>query len=119
MSNEPTGGETLDLSLPGVQSSSAAKWKVQANNRRVLKSWLSLCRSVTESMTRCYEHLIMRPDERIPGRCFPLKHSKYAGCWEFEVTGGDRVFYKMEEQTKTVLVYYAGPHPAKAPDPPG
>lgn len=40
------------------------------------------------------------------------------GAWEYELTGGDRVFYIPDPKLKKVTVYYAGPHRETAPVPP-
>ncbi len=56
--------------------------------------------------------------ERVPGRVFPLKGPKYAGSWEYEVTGADRVFYTPDSESRTVSIYYAGKHITPAPFPP-
>ena len=59
------------------------------------------------------------PLQRYPGRIFPLKGKKYRGAWEYELSGGDRVFYVPHEVQKKVVVYYAGEHPKKkTPEPP-
>jgi hypothetical protein len=54
----------------------------------------------------------------IPGRCYALRGKKKAGCWCYEIGSGDRVYYKPDDASKTVKVYYAGSHPNVAPDPP-
>jgi hypothetical protein len=47
----------------------------------------------------------------------PLKGKKYRGVWEYEVTGGDRVFYVPDETQLKVVVFYAGKHIQPAPIP--
>jgi hypothetical protein len=69
-------------------------------------------------MEECLQRLSSQPMVRIPRRVFPLKHAKYRGVWEYEVTSGNRVFYVPNEQYKTVLVYYAGKHLTPVPFPP-
>jgi hypothetical protein len=54
---------------------------------------------------------------RYPKRVFPLRGSKYRGIWEYEVTSGDRVFYKPDASRKKVIVFYAGKHVDPAPTP--
>jgi len=54
----------------------------------------------------------------INGRCYALRHQHYAGVWSYEVGSGDRIYYRPDEARRRVLVYYAGPHPAKVPYPP-
>lgn len=55
----------------------------------------------------------------IGGRVFPLKHKKYRerGVWEYELSGGYRVFYIPMLENRTVLVYYAGEHPPQGQAP--
>jgi len=54
----------------------------------------------------------------IPGRGYELKHKQYAGAWCYEIGSGQRVYYKLRPDSQEILVYYAGPHPRKAPYPP-
>ena len=51
--------------------------------------------------------------QRRRGRIFPLRGKKFKGAWEYEITGGDRVFYMPFPDEKKVIVYYAGKHPVK------
>lgn len=95
----------------------AAPWEVFFTNSRVRNGWNELWEKAPESMARCQEHLENRPLQRVPGRVFPLKGKKYKGVWEYEVTGGDRVFYQPDGVKRTVLVYYAGKHIEPAPTP--
>lgn len=80
-------------------------------NKRVEKGWLELFSNSPGHMERCREYLLRTPMERFPGRIFPLKGKVYKGAWEFEVAGGDRVYYVPDPDTRTVTVYYAGKHP--------
>lgn len=41
-----------------------------------------------------------------------------AGVWCYEIGRGDRVYYKPDLRARKAIVYYAGPHPPKAPPPP-
>jgi hypothetical protein len=56
---------------------------------------------------------------RKPGRCFPLRHSKYAGHWCYEIGAGDRLYYKPDPQARRAAIWYAGKHPeGRIPNPP-
>jgi len=94
-----------------------APWTVVAHNARVNHAWKDLIEKAGENAAKCYDYLRSTPMVRRPGRIFPLKGKKYAGAWEYEVTGGDRVFYVPEGKFKKVTVYYAGPHLDQAPPP--
>jgi hypothetical protein len=96
-----------------------SSWLVVAKNSRVNRDWQALISKCPENAYRCYEHLSTNPTARVPRRIFPLKGKRYQGAWEYEITGGDRVFYVPDEQQKKVVVYYAGEHPKKkSPEPP-
>lgn len=87
------------------------EWRVVAKTARVNKSWEGIIARSPENAVRCYEHLKGTPLKRQQGRVFPLKGKKYRGCWEYEVTSGDRVFYTVDKGAKVVTVYYADKHP--------
>lgn len=111
-----------ELSQPKDYAGDDNGWTVLAHNSRVNKSWEALMKQSPENTRRCYEHHRARPMQRIRGRVFPMRHRRYRdrGAWEYELTGGDRVFYVPRSMDRTVLVYYAGEHPPKgeAPSPP-
>ena len=92
-------------------------WTVVAHSHQDYKSWNKLMESIPESLERCLEYLCEHPMKRQTGRVYPLKGKKnYPNAWEFEVTGGDRVYYVPNPNTRIVSVYYAGRHP-KSPSP--
>ena len=92
-------------------------WLVVAKNRRINRDWEALIQRNPENARRCYKDLQTAPITRQPGRVFPLKGKKYRGVWEYEVTGGDRVFYVPDETQLKVVVFYAGKHIQPAPTP--
>ena len=92
-------------------------WLVVAKNRRVNRDWEALIQRNPENARRCYKDLHTAAITRQPGRVFPLKGKKYSGVWEYEVTGGDRVFYVPDETQLKVVVFYAGKHIQPAPTP--
>jgi hypothetical protein len=93
-------------------------WLVVAKNRRVNRDWEALIqRNPENARRRCYKDLHTAAITRQPGRVFPLKGKKYSGVWEYEVTGGDRVFYVPDETQLKVVVFYAGKHIQPAPTP--
>lgn len=107
-----------ELTAPKEVQLSEPVWKVVAHTRQVNRSWESLMQRAPENTQRCYEHLATRPMQRLPGRVFPLRGKRYKGAWEYEVTKGDRVFYKPISVERKVVVYYAGEHPKAVPEPP-
>ena len=112
-------GESEPISLILASAETGAEWTVSVRNKRVLRDWRDLADRAPENTELCLQKLSSQPMVRVPRRVFPLKHAKYRGVWEYEVTGGDRVFYIPKEGERTVLVYYAGKHLTPAPVPPG
>jgi len=111
--------ESLAVPPKAEQSTTAgAAWTVVARNERVNRAWKDLTKTAGENAAKCYDYLCTTPMVPKPRRIFPLRGKKYAGAWEYEVTGGDRVFYVPDPKLKKVTVYYAGPHPEPAPLPP-
>jgi hypothetical protein len=96
---------------------SIGEWTVFAKNNRVVKGWEWLLDKAPEHTRECFYRLREKPMERVPGRVFPLKHKDHKGSWEYEVTGGDRVFYTPDLANKKVVVFYAGKHVSPAPKP--
>lgn len=94
------------------------EWVVLAARKSVLEGWELLCRQMNSNAQRCYEWLTRHPMRPIGGRCYALKGKAYAGCWCYEIGSGERVYYRPDETRREVVVYYAGPHPAKVPYPP-
>ena len=109
----------LELSRPRKETQTAPTWVLMAYNKKVLKGWAQLCQSTRANATNAYDWLARDAMARKPGRCFPLKHAKYAGHWCYEIGAGDRLYYKPDERTRTAAIWYAGKHPeGRIPDPP-
>jgi hypothetical protein len=110
----PDSSEVIEtLNITKIETT----WLVVAKNRRVNREWEALIQRNPENARRCYKDLKTAPITRQPGRVFPLKGKKYRGVWEYEVTGGDRVFYVPDENCLKVVVFYAGKHIQPAPMP--
>jgi hypothetical protein len=109
----------IKLTAPGTSQKCETEksWLVVAKNRRVNRDWEALMQRNPENTSRCYQDLQTVPTTRQPGRVFPLKGKKYKGVWEYEVTGGDRVFYVPDLTLLKVVVFYAGKHIQPAPTP--
>jgi hypothetical protein len=105
--------DSSEINTPQIESI----WLVVAKNRRVNRDWEALTQRNPENARRCYKDLNTTPMTRQSGRVFPLKGKKYKGVWEYEVTGGDRIFYIPDETLLKVVVFYAGKHIQPAPTP--
>ena len=111
--------EPLDVPPKAEESAKPETlWTVVARNERVNRGWKDLIKTAGANAAKCYTHLCSTPMVSRPGRIFPLRGKRYAGAWEYEITGGDRVFYVPDPKLRKVIVYYAGPHPERAPLPP-
>lgn len=106
------------LTPPAETETPEASWTVVARNRGVNRDWEKLVNKAPESAARCYRDLAVAPMTRRPGRVFPLKGKTYRGVWEYEVTAGDRVFYRPDPTSRKVVVCHAGPHVKRVPVPP-
>jgi hypothetical protein len=118
MSQDRPSPSDDELTVPANVQISEPCWTVVAHTPRVNRSWEALMQRAPENARRCYEYLSTMPMQRSPGRVFPLRGKRYKGAWEYEVTKGDRVFYKPIPAEQKVVVYYAGEHPKAAPEPP-
>ena len=119
LEGKPEAVSSLGIEPPrGSVAEIQQSWSLTAHNKKVLRGWETLCQQLPENAVRCYEWLRRHPTERIPGRCYQLKHKHYAGGWCFEIGSGQRIYYKLRPEHNDVLLYYAGPHPAKVPHPP-
>src|SRR5581483_9508126 len=112
--------ESLEIQHPSGSTAvdPEQSWTIFAKNKKVLDGWNELVHSIYSNASRCYEWLRKHPKQRIPGRCYELKHKHYAGAWCFEIGSGQRIYYKLREEKKEVVIYYAGQHPRTVPYPP-
>ena len=71
----------------------------------VYRDWRKLCQSSPGPMRRCYIVLVDHPYP--PGQ-LPRHHrlkGRLKQCWEYEVSGGDRVRYKRGADGDPIVVY--------------
>lgn len=96
-----------------------AVWRLIAYNKSVLRGWEYLARNFPKDAEHCYDWLSQHAMRPRGTRCFALKGKQYAGCWCYEISAGNRVYYKPNEASQQALIYYAGDHPkGNAPVPP-
>jgi mRNA-degrading endonuclease RelE of RelBE toxin-antitoxin system len=55
-------------------------------------------------------HLQHSPTQRIPSKMKRLK-GQLSGVWPYDMPSGYRLWYRANDQTRTVEVIYIGPHP--------
>ena len=84
----------------------AGPYELYASSAQVKKEWDDLVATRPNDAKRCFERLTSAPLDRYPGRQFPLRGSSKP-FWEYELNGGDRVFYGVKERA---IVIAAGDH---------
>jgi hypothetical protein len=87
------------------------------------EGWEELCRQAPGGMRRAWEHIRADPRTRErPGRQHRLRGTLGTGefkgraleRWQYEVTGGGRVWYLVDEDTRTAWITHAGTGHPKA-----
>lgn len=93
------------------------EYVMRFGNNDAAKGWEELCRHAPGNMRRCYEAIRVDPRPRPPtSRQHRLEGElatvEYRGRklerWQFEVTGGGRIWYAVDLQDQTVWILWAG-----------
>ena len=100
----------LQLAAPKPDEAEKGVYILCAVSVSAQKGWADLCENCKQAAQRCYNHLVVDPFRRIPGRVFQLKGRQNQGIWEYEVTGSARLYYRPNPQARVVLVLKAGGH---------
>src|ERR1022692_3609228 len=108
----------LRLRRPKEADAPSQGWTLVAHDKRALAGWNSLCENMPANAAHCHDWLSANAMLPKPGRYYPLRGRVYAGVWCYEIGRGDRIYYKPDLRARKAIVYYAGPHPPKAPTPP-
>ena len=95
----------------GVASAGDEQWAIICASASVKRDWERLKARAPEALSACRLYIAQHPLRRHPGRAYPWRGQHANGVWEFEVTGGDRVLYRADPDTRIVVVLFAGPHP--------
>jgi hypothetical protein len=102
-----------------------AEWDIRFGDSAVISGWEHLERQATGNLRRAWETLRTDPrSRRNPDRQHPLKGElktvKWKGSvceqWQYEVTGGGRLWYLIHDESRTVWLVYAGTRHPKATD---
>lgn len=98
-------------------------WKIIAHDRKAAAGWRDLAAQAPENLRRAWMALTADPRSsadlsRQHRLKRDLKHVKIAGAeleqWQFEVTGGGRIWYAIDDERKTLWITHAGPgHPRR------
>jgi hypothetical protein len=103
----------------------ADEWDLRFGSNPAASGWEELCRTVAGNARRCFEDLRASPTPRPEsGRQHRLKHEykersfggKILPQWQYEVTGGGRVWYLVDDHKRIIWITYAGTGHPKATD---
>lgn len=113
--NDPVAAPTLD-----------GEWRIRYGSTEAVDGWRELENRAASNLRDAWATMRHNPGPG-PGRPTSRHHQLKGGLatgthggrtlprWQIEVTGGDRVWYLLDTDTRTVWVEYAGAHP-KATD---
>jgi hypothetical protein len=90
-------------------------WSVRAADRQAYQGWQHLLAVAAENLDRAWVALTSDP-RHIGKRQHPLKGAlgvvKVGGAaleqWQFEVTGGGRIWYAIDDEARTLWITRAG-----------
>ena len=97
--------------------STGTEYTIRFGNNDAAKGWDDLCRSAAGNVRRCFEALRDNPrphpptsrHHRLEGTLGSARHQgRTLERWQFEVTGGGRVWYVVDAEQRTVWVVWAG-----------
>lgn len=103
----------------------ADEYDVRFGNADSAKGWEELAQQATGNLRRAFETIRSSPrTHTAPGRHHRLKGSLGTGTfkgqdlerWQFEVTGGGRIWYLIDDASRTVWIVYAGTGHPKVTD---
>ena len=101
-----SGGPGVPLRRPS-RPTLPPNYHVRIKNRDVRADWDRLVAVIGSVMTRCWDHLAMRPGLVLPGgRCHRLKGAHLSRTWHYKPTTGHnyRIWYGIDEPARIVLV---------------
>jgi hypothetical protein len=104
-------------SARGDQLPPPSAWEVRAYDRRSAEGWAQLARQVAANLRRAWFAITEDPrSTRNPARQHRLKGQlstvRVKGAtleqWQYEVTGGGRIWYAIDDATATLWITLAG-----------
>ncbi|MDE3074536.1 MAG: hypothetical protein KGJ86_03830 [Chloroflexota bacterium] len=81
-----------------------ATWAVVASDRASEERWQQLCTRLGGNCRRAYDQLAVDPKYQDGHRWIKLRGSRYEGLYQHEVGGGQCLWYRLDEATRTVII---------------
>lgn len=100
-------------------------WELRFATGEAVKGWENLCRQAAANTLAAWHELRSRPDapaptprhHRLKGSLATASHGAVAmEQWQFEVTGGGRLWYLVDTERRTLWIKAAGTGHPKATD---
>lgn len=99
------------------------EWDIRFEDNASAKGWEQVCRESPSSARAAWEALAAGPRRR-SGRQHRLKGSSRVGRingvemeqWQYEVTGSDRIWYRIDDEKMTVWLTEVSPGHPRATD---
>jgi mRNA-degrading endonuclease RelE of RelBE toxin-antitoxin system len=94
-----------------------AEYDIRFANSAAASGWEELARHAATNLRRAYDAIRSNPrSTTVPERHHRLKGSLASGTWkgrlherwQYEVTGGGRIWYLIDDDSRTVWITYAG-----------
>lgn len=89
------------------------RFRIVASSKAAKSEWDDFVNKIPKAMKRAYERLSEYPLDVQGSRQFPLKGKRNKPFWEYEVTGGDRLYYAVD-LTNQVVVVAVLPHATRS-----
>lgn len=89
------------------------RFTIVASSNAAKGEWDTFVTKIPKAMKRAYERLTEHPLDVQGTRQFPLKGKRNKPFWEYEVSGGDRLYYAVD-LTHHVVVVAVLPHATRS-----
>ncbi|GGP77826.1 hypothetical protein GCM10010140_02420 [Streptosporangium pseudovulgare] len=100
------------------------EWTLRFENSQAADDWEMLCKQAPGNTRRAWDEISADPRPTPSHRHHPLHHDlatvsfkgRVLDQWQYEVTGGGRVWYLIDDTTRTAWITYASPAHPRATD---
>lgn len=92
------------IPIPPARGWKTGRFTVVASSNAAKNEWGDFVNKVPKAMKRAYERLSEYPLDVQGSRQFPLKGKRNKPFWEYEITGGDRLYYAVDLKNQVVVV---------------